>query len=157
MCFHNLFQKHLPNGLRLCGYCVMNIPLMLGSGRPSATSNEFIVRECPDRHWNVHRNVRLKPDPRIPNPNPRFSSFRSALNLWPLPASTNSFPYGAATRNKQHHHLNVEPDLPGQRTLLLVFSPVFFTAFPFCRSSRLVPVTSEPLWMPTSVCALFPD
>lgn len=110
--------------------CVLCYEHSANAGRPSATSNEFIVRECPDRLWNVHRNVHLKPDPGIPNPNPRFSSFRSERNLWPLPASTNSFPHGAVTRNKQHHHLNVEPDLPGHRTLPLVFS---LRRFPFVR------------------------
>lgn len=115
--------------------------------RPSMMSNELIVGNVRIAVRNTHRNVHPKSDPRIPGHKPRFSSFRSELNPCPLPAHTNTFPHGALTRHKPHHHPSVPPDLPGHKTLPPLFSLALFTSFPFCLPSQPVPVTSEPLWM----------
>lgn len=76
---------------------------MLDSERPSVMSNKFIVGNVQIAIRNMHRNVLLKGDPRIPGHKLRFSSFRSELNLCPLPAHTKTFPHGALTRHKAHH------------------------------------------------------
>lgn len=102
-------------------------------------SNEFIVGNVWIAVRNMHWNVHLKSDPRIPGHKPWFSSFRSELNPCPLPAHTNTFPHGALTRHKPHHHPSVQPDLPGHEILPLLFSLALFTSFPFCLPSQ--PVT----------------